>query len=172
MNERILKHPSLNLLAIVALCAAGSACVTSQQRVSAPSLELTASLPADGLKDALAGTNARVKAGPRIRTVNFPYDSYELAPEARAVLKLNAELIRAKGKGRVIIAGHCDERGTTEYNIALGERRARTVLEYYRMLGIPTDRMRTISYGKEQPLCLDLNVDCHMINRRARTLVE
>jgi peptidoglycan-associated lipoprotein len=72
---------------------------------------------------------------------------------------------------RITLEGHCDERGTVEYNLALGERRAKAAFDYLVSLGVPADRLRTVSYGKEVPVCTESNEGCWAKNRRARSAV-
>lgn len=87
-----------------------------------------------------------------LQAVYFDYDSATLRSDAIAMLEKNAAAIRSRGGNKMIqIAGHCDERGTQEYNLALGERRALAVREYLMKLGVPGDRMVTISFGEEDP---------------------
>jgi len=86
-----------------------------------------------------------------LRPVFFPLDSWELDTEGRAVASTNGELLKRYPTWMVTIEGHCDERGTAEYNLALGERRAIAVRTYLVSLGIPAERIRTVSYGKEFP---------------------
>jgi peptidoglycan-associated lipoprotein len=100
--------------------------------------------------------------------VNFDYDSHALTPSALAALKTNALYLK-ENKGDVLVAGHTDERGTIEYNLALGQRRAKEVREYYIRLGVNGKRLATISYGKESPSCAESTEDCWAQNRRAET---
>ena len=89
---------------------------------------------------------------PSLGTVYFDFDSAVLRSDAIAILDKHAAVIRSRGgSGLIQIAGHCDERGTQEYNLALGERRALAVREYLMKLGVPGDRMVTISFGEEDP---------------------
>ncbi len=125
-----------------------------------------------------AGSLERFKAGERpaadggpLRDVHFAFDSYELDEEARTVLRENAEWLQENPREKVEIEGHCDERGTVEYNLALGAKRARAVKDYLVSLGIAADRMTTISYGEELPLCTEHNEDCWARNRRAHFVV-
>jgi peptidoglycan-associated lipoprotein len=106
-----------------------------------------------------------------VKTIHFDYDSAFLGPEARATLVQNAGWLKSHLDARVQAAGHCDERGTVEYNLALGQRRAQAVKDYYKALGVAEGRVATISYGKEKPLCQDSNEDCWQKNRRVETLV-
>ena len=87
------------------------------------------------------------------------------------MLTKNAEALKKFDFLRVTIEGHCDERGTVEYNLALGERRARAAYDYLVSLGVAADRLKTVSYGKEVPVCQQSNEDCWARNRRAHFAV-
>ena len=99
--------------------------------------------------------------------VHFAYDSYTLSDEAKSVLEQKASWMTARPDVAVQIEGHCDERGTIAYNLALGERRANTVKQYVTTLGIPSSRLTTISYGEEFPLDPKHNEEAWARNRRA-----
>ena len=99
--------------------------------------------------------------------IHFAYDSSELTPEARMLLKEKAEWLISHTYAAITIEGHCDERGTTEYNLALGEKRALTAKQYLVDLGISANRMRTISYGEEKPLVEGNDEGVWAKNRRA-----
>lgn len=107
-----------------------------------------------------------------LETVHFEYDSASLSEANLAVLKKNASFLKSHSGLEFLVAGHCDARGTIEYNLALGQRRAREVREYYIRLGVPGDRLATLSYGKEQPLCGQATEECWAQNRRAETLAR
>ena len=107
-----------------------------------------------------------------LKPVPFDYDSAKLSEEALVVLKTNADVIRLDPAVELLVAGNCDERGTTAYNLALGQKRAKEVRDYYASLGIDGGRVATISYGKEQELCSESNDDCWSKNRRAETLAR
>jgi len=87
-----------------------------------------------------------------LRTVYFAFDSARLSDEALATLEANARWLREHPEFRVIVEGHCDERGTTEYNLNLGARRAAAIRDHLVRLGIPADRIETVSYGEERPV--------------------
>lgn len=101
-----------------------------------------------------------------LKDVHFGYDTYELDAQARDVLAANAEWLKENPKARTEIEGHTDERGTVEYNLALGARRAKAAKDYMVSLGIAADRLSTISYGEELPLCRELTEECFARNRR------
>ena len=102
-----------------------------------------------------------------LRTIHFDYDSYALRPDALSALRDNADKIKQAPGVIIQIEGHCDERGTQEYNLALGERRALAVREHLMKLGISGDRMITISYGEEDPVDLGHSEAAWSKNRRA-----
>ena len=101
-----------------------------------------------------------------LKDIRFEYDSADIREADRAVLAENAEVLKKFDFIRVTIEGHCDERGTVEYNLALGERRARAAADYLVSLGVAADRLKTVSYGKEIPVCQQSNEDCWSRNRR------
>jgi len=104
--------------------------------------------------------------------VFFDTDSSELSDQARATLDKQAQWLNNYNRYAFTIEGHADERGTREYNIALGARRAETVREYLASRGVSAQRMRTISYGKERPVALCNDISCWSQNRRAVTVLD
>lgn len=117
--------------------------------------------------DLAAMTLDELNASGAVSDIHFDYDSAELSAEARRILEVNAAWLARYPSVRVLVEGHCDERGTVEYNLALGEERARAARDYLRDLGIPDTRMRIISYGKEFPLDPRSNEEAWRQNRRA-----
>lgn len=105
-----------------------------------------------------------------LQTINFPYDSSTLSADAKAKAKGNAEWMKSNPNTTVQIEGHCDSRGSIEYNLALGERRANAVKAYMAGLGIASNRLSVISYGKEKPLATGDSEADHARNRRANFL--
>lgn len=116
------------------------------------------------------GTLGSGSYGP-LDDIFFDYDSTSLSAEARDTLNLNAEWLRANPSARVEIEGHCDNRGTVEYNLALGARRATSARDYLVSLGISPERLTTISYGEELPVCQEESEDCWSRNRRVHFAV-
>jgi len=101
-----------------------------------------------------------------VRDAYFDFNKADIRPDARQALAATAELLRNYPQFRVTIEGHCDERGSTEYNLALGDRRAGAVKQYLVSLGISADRLSTVSFGKEKPFCTQSNESCWQQNRR------
>ena len=110
-----------------------------------------------------------VRVGDR---VHFALDRYSLAPEAEATLQQQAALLQQHPEVAVTIEGHSDERGTREYNLALGERRASSVRNYLVALGVSADRISVMSFGKERPECAEAAEPCWAQNRRGVTVVN
>jgi peptidoglycan-associated lipoprotein len=101
-----------------------------------------------------------------VRDAYFDYDSAAIRPDAREALQKTADFLKNYPNTRVTIEGHCDERGSTEYNLALGQRRANAVKEYLVSLGIAADHLSTTSWGKEKPFCTEATEACYQQNRR------
>jgi peptidoglycan-associated lipoprotein len=101
----------------------------------------------------------------------FDYDKSDIRDDARAALTRDAGALKIVFQqfpsGTVLIEGHCDERGSAEYNLGLGDRRSTAAKEFLVQLGVPADRLKTVSYGKERPVCTDSNESCWQKNRRA-----
>lgn len=107
---------------------------------------------------------------PSLRTINFAFDSFELDPTAQSILEGNLAWLRQNPGTQVQIEGHCDERGTVEYNLLLGERRAKAVKAYLVARGIADTALHTISYGEERPVQTDRSEEAYAMNRRAQFL--
>jgi peptidoglycan-associated lipoprotein len=107
-----------------------------------------------------------------LKTVYFEFDKSDLSDEARMVLRANADFLKANGSVGVAVEGHCDERGTIEYNLALGQRRAQAVKDYLASLGVGAVRIRTVSYGEERPVAFGHDEAAWAQNRRAEFVAE
>jgi peptidoglycan-associated lipoprotein len=104
--------------------------------------------------------------------VYFDFDGYGLPEELQKTLQKNAEILKAHKEWLVMVEGYCDSRGTVEYNLALGQKRAKKVRDYYIRLGVPDSSIGTISYGKEKPSCEEETDACWAKNRRVDTNVK
>ena len=102
-----------------------------------------------------------------MQDVYFDYDSYDITQQYQRTLQADARFLQQHPNIKFTIEGHCDERGSTEYNLALGDNRANSTKQALVSLGIPADRIRTISYGKEKPFCTESTEACWAQNRRA-----
>jgi peptidoglycan-associated lipoprotein len=144
-----------------------------------PTAESTPAQPVDEGPDIVAvegeyatGTDlptdyaATYEEGSPLEDIHFLYDSAALDETARAMLEKHAVWLQTRRDVRVTIEGHCDERGTTDYNLALGEQRARAAWDYLVSLGVAADRLRTVSYGKERPLDPGHTEEAYARNRR------
>jgi peptidoglycan-associated lipoprotein len=101
-----------------------------------------------------------------VRDAYFDYDKADIRPDARVALSTTADFLKKYPSIKVTIEGHCDERGSTEYNLGLGDRRANAVKQYLVSLGVSADRMGTVSFGKEKPFCMEHAEACWQQNRR------
>jgi peptidoglycan-associated lipoprotein len=137
----------------------------SSATASKPVVSKTEATPGSSL-DALQRGEAA--GGGPLKDIGFNFDSADLSQTARAILKDNAEWLKANPAARVQIEGHCDERGAADYNMALGAKRAQAAMDYLATLGVAANRMSTISYGEEIPVCREHTEDCWAKNRRAR----
>jgi peptidoglycan-associated lipoprotein len=106
-----------------------------------------------------------------VKDAFFDYDKADIRTDARDALSQTAQFLRSYPQLKVVIEGHCDERGSTEYNLALGDRRSASAKQYLVSLGIPADRMETVSYGKERPFCSASTEECWQQNRRAHIIM-
>lgn len=178
----------LSLLSIVLLAASG--CARRQKATTAPEAappqavaeaapapEPRPAAPAapaaepDPLSGDLASVNEYLRRQGLLADIYFAYDQASLTEEAREQLARSAEVLRQHPQFQVTFEGHCDERGTPEYNLALGERRAFIARDYVKSLGVDEGRLRTISYGEERPVCSDSAETCWRQNRRAHPMV-
>jgi peptidoglycan-associated lipoprotein len=119
----------------------------------------------------LPGSDADFRRSVNSNTVNFAVDMFDIDPTARAILDSQVGWLQRYPDVRVTVEGHCDERGTREYNLALGDRRANAAKNYLIARGISAGRITTISYGKERPLALGSDEESYAQNRRAVTVV-
>ena len=117
------------------------------------------------------GTLGEGDQGP-LKDIHFGYNDYTIQPQDNDILRANADWLQQNRTSRVQVEGHCDDRGSEEYNIALGAKRAQAAKDYLQTLGIDAGRISTISYGKELPLCTDQTEDCWSQNRRDHFAVQ
>jgi len=151
-------------------------------RAAAPGPAPTAAAPAES--GAAAGSAAAAPASTArpslkefvavaaLKDVFFEFDKYDIRAEDAKTLDANAIWLKANAENLVLIEGHCDERGTNEYNLALGERRAKAAMNYLVSQGVQANRITIISYGEERPVCNEKNESCLGKNRRAHFLVK
>ena len=164
---------SLKFACVSAVLVLG-ACTHKQEAVNTapPPVQSAAPAPAPApvTSSILPGSaeDFRVNVGD---TVHFAYDQYSVQDADKATLQKQATWLARYPQVRVSVEGHADERGTREYNLALGARRANAVKEYLVSLGVSTARVETISYGKERPICTESNESCWAQNRRGVTVV-
>ena len=104
------------------------------------------------------------------RTIYFDFDKSEIKPDARAVLEAHAKYLAQNRSASITLEGHADERGTREYNVALGERRANSARQFLTLMGASGQQIRTVSYGEERPVCNEHNESCWSQNRRVEII--
>jgi peptidoglycan-associated lipoprotein len=138
-----------------------------ETRVQPPSTTAPGSVESTELPADVREINARGY----LKDAFFDYDKSDLRDDARTVLAADADWLKKNRTIQFLIEGHCDERGTSEYNLALGDRRANAAKEYLVSLGVDASRVRTVSYGKERPFCNQSTEECWQQNRRAHFLV-
>ena len=117
-------------------------------------------------EEASSMSEAARKAAFEDEEIHFDFDKYVLTPQAMMVLDDKAAYLREHPEVRVLVEGHCDDRGSNEYNLALGDRRANSAKNYLVKSGVAESQVTTISYGEEQPLCMQQNESCWYRNRR------
>jgi len=172
----------LSLLAITFLISCGPVANPpppkwTAENASAPAATAAAKPPAPPAPAPEAKTSldqlrtGETPTGGPLKDVSFDFDSAALSENARATLRANADWLKSNPAARVQIEGHCDERGTAEYNMALGAKRAQAAMDYLSTLGIAANRLSTISYGEEIPVCKEKTEECWAKNRRARFVV-
>lgn len=158
----------LSLVGVMALAMAlSTGCASKKSRSAGTGAdgEVTYGTSSDGASDKGGiglGTLARV---------HFEFDSANLSDSARKTLESNAKTISGNKRMRVLVEGHCDERGSNEYNIALGERRARSVIDYLVNLGVQRSRLEMKSWGEERPLNPNSSESAWKLNRRAEFVI-
>ncbi len=107
-----------------------------------------------------------------LRTIYFNFDKYDIRPDDAKMLDGNAAWLKTNADNLLLIEGHCDERGTNEYNLALGEKRAKAAMNYLVAQGVQASRITIISYGKERPTCTEKTEACWAKNRRDMFLTK
>ncbi|HEU4370658.1 MAG TPA: peptidoglycan-associated lipoprotein Pal [Methylomirabilota bacterium] len=142
-----------------------------------PAPQVVAMVPEPKAEEKEAEPTARPRqeefvAVQELKAVHFDFDKADLRAEALDTLQVHVGWLKENADTAVLIEGHCDERGTAEYNVALGDRRAKSVREYLSAYGIAADRVTTVSYGKERPACAVDTAQCHEANRRAEFRVK
>ena len=160
--------PALSAVAALALLAA---CTTKPQAAAEtppPSGPMTQSTTTQSNIIPGSAEDLRVNVGD---TVHFDYNAFSVTDEDKGVLQRQSTWLQRYPQVRVTVEGHCDERGTREYNLALGARRANAVKEYLVSLGVSSARLDTISYGKERPICTESDENCWAQNRRGVTTI-
>ena len=148
-----------------------AACTKKPPQDIPPPGDSTGPAPGDTTGGIIPGSAEDFRRSVMSDTVHFALDQYDIDPEARAILDSQARWLNQYPNVNVTIEGHCDERGTREYNLALGDRRANAAKNYLAARGVSSSRITTISYGKERPIALGSDEGSWAQNRRAVTIV-
>jgi peptidoglycan-associated lipoprotein len=165
----------LNTIVIVAFALLVASCSSSKRQDSSSAVTTPSSPPsssADISRSGPAPDSIEYFNSVVGNAVLFDYDKYDLSSAAQATLSGQAEWLNQNPMRTLTIEGHCDERGTREYNLGLGDRRASTIKGYLVSLGITAGRIKTLSYGKERPVCIMSTNDCWRQNRRGVSAVH
>jgi peptidoglycan-associated lipoprotein len=154
----------------------GSGAATTPPAMAAPPGGGATTAPATAAPSTAAPTArpevSEFRSVPELRDVFFDFDKYDIRQADAKVLDSNATWLKSNANHLVLIEGHCDERGTNEYNLALGERRAKSAMNYLVSQGVQASRITIISYGEERPACNEKTEECWAKNRRAHFLVK
>ncbi|MEK6655832.1 MAG: peptidoglycan-associated lipoprotein Pal [Nitrospirota bacterium] len=154
---------------IISGCAKKAVTKAEGETVAKPAVEEKAPAPAPKEEPIPAAEEKKML---ELKDAFFDFDKSLIRDDAKAPLQNNGEFLRANKNTKIVIEGHCDERGTNEYNLALGQRRADSARRYLVNLGIDASRLSTISYGEERPFCKEQNETCWQSNRRAHFIVK
>jgi len=171
-------------LGLISLCVAMSAVSCNRKNIknggskndmttdttANPSLEIQESTDSMSTEGGIRG--GEFVSQETIQPIYFEFDAYGLSDDTRKTLQKNAEVLKTRKDWAVLVEGYCDNRGTVEYNLALGQKRAKEVRDYYTRLGVPESSIGTISYGKEKPSCAEETEECWARNRKADTKVR
>ena len=136
-----------------------------------PSMTPSPAAPSTAAPSTTPPAPSEFTANANLKDVFFDFDKYDIRPSDAKILDTNATWLKSNNN-LVLIEGHCDERGTNEYNLALGERRAKATMNYLVAQGVQANRITIISYGKERPTCTEHSEACWAQNRRAHFLVK
>ena len=147
---------------LVARGEGGTADASARVTVNAP--------PAISVPSNTMSEEEEFKAG--VQDIFFDYDNYDMRPDAQATLAKDAQFLNAHPRIKVVVGGYCDERGSDEYNVVLGQNRAQSTKTALVAAGVAADRLRVISYGKEKPFCTESNEECWQLNRRGGFAID
>ncbi|AMG29612.1 peptidoglycan-associated lipoprotein Pal [Grimontia hollisae] len=166
--NKVLKSLAVALpMFTLAACSSSDSSTDSTGTETNTGSQTTVVTPVDGGQGGLTEQEIRNNELRQSQTVYFSFDDYSVLPQFEDMLDAHAEFLRANADIKVVVEGHADERGTPEYNIALGERRANAVAKYLQALGVPSSQISIVSYGEEKPLVLGQGEDAYSKNRRA-----
>jgi peptidoglycan-associated lipoprotein len=174
MPSSTLRSPSAGVAVSTSPAPTSSRAVDSSMAVADRSSAATTTTPGATTWTPVDGRSdpAQFKPVADLPDIHFEFDQYAVRPNDQRVLDSHASWLRARPRAQLVIEGHCDERGTSEYNIALGERRAKAAMDYLVSRGVDARRMTVISYGAQRPACVNREESCWARNRRAHFVVK
>lgn len=146
--------------------------VTGPGGKSSCSARVTVTVPPPPAQPSVKEENIAATAESALKDALFDYDKADIRPDAQQALTADADFLKAHPEVKITIEGHCDQRGSEEYNLGLGDRRAASARNFLADLGVAGERMSTISFGKNRPLCTESDEDCWQRNRRAHIVLE
>lgn len=171
MKKLVLLLLVLALAFVFAACSAKTATTQPEQPAQVQKAAETQVKKEEPKKVETVTVKEVVEAPPVFLNILFDFDKYDIRTAAKPNLKTVADWL-LKNKAGMILEGHCDERGTNEYNLALGERRAKAAKDYLKSLGVAEGMLSTISYGEEKPVCTEKNEYCWQKNRRVQFVIK
>ncbi len=139
---------------------------------SSCSARVTVTAPSAPARSSVKEENIAATAGSALKDAFFDFDKADIRADAQQALTADAEFLKAHPEIRITIEGYCDQRGSEEYNLGLGDRRATSARNFLSDLGVARERASTISFGKDRPFCREANEDCWQQNRRAHLVLE
>lgn len=164
---------------VIADARLGKGSITFQQHKTVPAGHVISQDPAAGTRvppgtpvHLVISTGWPKEPPVSLQDVYFDYDRFAIRDDAKAALEANAAVLKSDASRKILIEGHCDERGTSDYNLVLGEKRARAARQYLQDLGIDGSRVQITSFGKEKPFCTEHNPTCWQSNRRAHFVLQ
>ena len=168
---------SVALIGLAVVLALAPGCSSRKKVAGGPEVEPppAESTPAPSSQSEIPPPPSTDNSGERVSSLEdafFDFDDFSLRTDAKSALENDGKYLQSNSNTRIVIEGHCDERGSVEYNLALGEKRARAAKDYLVSYGIPGARLTTISYGKERPGCTEKNEACWAKNRNDTFLTK
>ena len=172
LRRNLLVYSLVFVMALALVACGGQDTDVSQDPETDPPVEDRTATEPDVSENDMNDNEVESEPVPVLEPVFFDYDKHNLSSSAKATLSRNADQLKSATSYSITIEGHCDERGTNAYNLALGEKRAKAAMEYLRSLGVSVSRIQTVSYGEERPFASGSSESAWSKNRRAHFVVN